>query len=109
MLEWYRGEDAGDLKRSELNELVENLACLNALEGKIWKSDQKVVMDDKINPKIVMDEEMVQNDVMDGKFVKNFVMDAKIDPKVVIDLSIFKIKWMEQFATHESKFVGRIC
>ena len=24
LLEWYRGEDAGDLKRSELNELVEN-------------------------------------------------------------------------------------
>ena len=64
-------KDAGDLKRSELNELVENLTCLNALEGKFWKSDQKIVMD--------------------GKFVKNFVMDAKIDPKVVMDLSIFKI------------------
>ena len=24
VLDWYRGEDAGDLKRSELNELVEN-------------------------------------------------------------------------------------
>ena len=47
VLERYRGEDAGDLKRSELNELVENLTCLNALEGKIWKSDQKVVMDEK--------------------------------------------------------------
>ena len=34
VLEWYRGEDAGDLKRSELNELVENLTCLNAFEGK---------------------------------------------------------------------------
>ena len=99
-LEWYRGEDAEDLKRSELNELVENLTCLDALEVKIWKSDQKVV-DDKINPKIVMDEELaqndvmdeylVQNDVMDGKFERNFVMDAKIDPKVVMDLSIFKI------------------
>ena len=109
VLEWYRGEDAGDLKRSELNELVENLTCLNALEGKIWKSDQKVVMDDKINPKVVMndkinpkvvmdeelvpndamDEELVQNGAMDGQFVKNFVMDAKIDPRVVMDLSIF--------------------
>ena len=37
VLEWYRGEDAGDLKRSESNELVENLTCLNALAGKIWK------------------------------------------------------------------------
>ena len=26
-----------DLKRSELNELVENLTCLDALEGKIGK------------------------------------------------------------------------
>ena len=59
--------------------------------GKFGKSDQKVVMDDIINPKIVMDEELVQNGVMDGKFVKNFVMDAKIDPKILMDLSIFKI------------------
>ena len=36
-----REKDAGDLKRSELNELVETLTCLNALEGKNWKSDQK--------------------------------------------------------------------
>ena len=49
------------------------LTCLNALEGEIWKSDQKVVMD----------EAMVLNGAMDGKFVKNFVMSAKIDPKVV--------------------------
>ena len=31
-----------------LNELVEILTCLNALEGKIWKSDQKVVTDEKL-------------------------------------------------------------
>ena len=71
VLEWYRGEDARDLKRSELNEMVENLTCLNALEGEIWKCGQK----------IVMDEELVQDDVID----------AKIDPKVVTDLSMFKI------------------
>ena len=59
VLEWYRGEDAGDLKRSELNELLENMTRLNALEVKIWKSGQK----------IVMDEEVVQNDVMDEKIV----------------------------------------
>ena len=100
-MEWYRGEDAGDLKRSELNELVENWICLNALERKIWKINAKIVMDEKINQKIVMDEDLVrgdvmdgklvQNSVMDGKFVKNFVMDVKIDPKVVMDLSIAKI------------------
>ena len=56
MLDWYRGEDAGDLKRSELNELVENMTCLNALAGEIWNSSQKIVTDEKINQKIVTDE-----------------------------------------------------
>ena len=91
VLEWYRGEDVGDLKKSELNELVENLTCLNALEVKFWKSVQKLMMDDKINQKIVMDEESVENHGMTKKLVKNDVMDAKIDPKVLMDLSIFKI------------------
>ena len=68
---------------------------------KIWKSNQKIVMNGELVQngvmeedsvqKIVMDEELVQNDVIDGKFVKNFVMDAKIGPKVVMDLSISKI------------------
>ena len=68
---------------------VENWTCLNAPGRKIWKSDQKVVMDVEINPKIVMDDELVQNSVINEKFEKNFVMGAKIDPKVVMDLSIF--------------------
>ena len=34
VLEWCRREDVGDLKRSELNELVENLTRLNALDGR---------------------------------------------------------------------------
>ena len=46
---------------------LRNLTCLNALEGKLWKSDRKVVMDDKISREIVMDEELVQNDVMGEK------------------------------------------
>ena len=57
VLDWYRREDAGDLKRSELNQLVEKLTRLNALEGKFGK----------FYPKIVMDEELVQNGVMDAK------------------------------------------
>ena len=115
VLDWYRGEDAGDLKRSDLNELGENLTCLNALERKNWKTNQKVVTDEKGwktwkgNQKIVMNEELVQNGVVNGKFAKNFVTNAKIDPKVVMDLSILGDWWMEQFATHQSKFVGRIC
>ena len=35
VLDGYRREDAGDLKRSELNKLVENMTCLNALAGKM--------------------------------------------------------------------------
>ena len=63
----------------------------NILEGKIWNSNQKIVMDDTINQKIVMNEEFVQNDVIKGKFVKNSVMNVKIDPKTVMDLSIFRV------------------
>ena len=37
VFDWYRGEDAGVLKRSALNELVENSTCLNALEVKFGK------------------------------------------------------------------------
>ena len=33
VLDWYREEDVGDLWRSELNELVENMTCLNAHKG----------------------------------------------------------------------------
>ena len=56
VLEWHRGEDAGDLRRGELDELVQNWTYLNALEVKISKRNQKVVTDEKINPKILMDE-----------------------------------------------------
>ena len=117
VLERHRGEDAGDLKRSELNELVENLTCPNAFEGKIWKNNQMVVTHEKINPKILMDkkswktwksnqnivmdgelvqngvmnEELVQNGVVNEKIVKIFVTNDKIDTKVEMDLSMFEI------------------
>ena len=38
ILDWYREEDAGDLRRSKLNEFVESMTCLNAREGKSEKS-----------------------------------------------------------------------
>ena len=61
VLDSYRREDAGDLKRSELNELVENLTCLETpSRGKFWKSDQKVVTDEKINPKTLTDEKSLK-------------------------------------------------
>ena len=37
VLERYRGEDAGDLERSELDELVENWTCLNSPRRRIWR------------------------------------------------------------------------
>ena len=37
MLEWDRVEDAGDLERSELNEVVENWRYLNPSRGKFGK------------------------------------------------------------------------
>ena len=59
VLERYQREGAGDLKKSELDELVENWTCLNALEEKkSWKSE-------KSNQSIVTDEDFVRNSVMD--------------------------------------------
>ena len=51
VLDWYRGEDAGCLRRSALNVSVENMTCLNALEGESWK---------------IWNEELVQNSVMNA-------------------------------------------
>ena len=47
VLDWSRGEDARDLKKSELNELVGNMTCLNALAGEMWKINPKIVTDEK--------------------------------------------------------------
>ena len=71
VLERYRGEDVGDLKKSELDELVENRTYLNALERKIWKINPKILRDEESwktgnsNQKVGMDEELVHNVVMD--------------------------------------------
>ena len=47
VLGWYGGEDAGYLKRSESNDLVGNMTCLNALAGETWKINPKIVTDEK--------------------------------------------------------------
>ena len=102
-----------------MNELVENMTCLNAFEGKITKSNQKVETDEKIIQKVMIDEKSWksrkinqkvmtdekgwrtwksnQKNVMNEelvqkneKFVKNSVMNAQIDSKVVMDPSMFK-------------------
>ena len=69
ILRAVRHKVGGYLKRSEPNDLVGVLTCLNALEEKFWKSNQKVVMVDESNQKVVMDEEWVQTDVMDEELV----------------------------------------
>ena len=112
VLGWYRGEDARDFERSESNELVENLTCLNPFEGKIWKINQKVVTDEKSwktwksNGKMVMNEELVQNGVMNEELVQNGVTNQKIVKNFVINAKI--VPKVEQFANHQSKIVGRI-
>ena len=37
VLDWFPEEDAGDLRRRELNETDENMTALNALEGNFGK------------------------------------------------------------------------
>ena len=37
VLDWYRDERATDLRRSESNESVDSMTCLNAVEEKNWK------------------------------------------------------------------------
>ena len=90
VLNWYREQDAGDFRRHKLNELVEHMTALNALERKLWKS-KKVGKVRKSNQNNVMNETFVRNNVMNEKFVQIILTNAKIDPKVVMYLSIFKI------------------
>ena len=91
VLDWYREEDARDLRRSELNEQVESMTCLNPpIEGENWKSENSW-KSEKGNQNIVISEKFVKNIVMNEEFGKSTVMNAKIAPKVVMDLSISKL------------------
>ena len=93
VLERYRGEADGDLKRIEL---VEKWTCLNLLEKEILKSDPKILTEVKSwrtwkrNQNIVMDEELVHNIVMDEEFVKNIVMDEEQVRNIVLDEYFFR-------------------
>ena len=64
-----------------MNEFVESMTCLNALEVQIWNCETSWKKEGQVTRTIVMNE----------KLVKKIVMNAKIDPKVVMDLSIFSI------------------
>ena len=61
VLNWNREQDTRDLRRNDLNELLENMMALSALEEKSWKSDEsgtskKSWISEKSNQKIVMNE-----------------------------------------------------
>ena len=104
VLDWYRDEGARDLRRSELNEVVESMTCLNTLEGKNWEVG-KSWKSEKSNHNIVMNEKFVKNILMNEQFVKTCVMNAKIDPKVLMDLSMFKIGgWNNLEASNQTLF-----
>ena len=47
VLEWYRGEDAGDPERIGLNVLVENWRYLNDSGKKLWTFNSTILMEDK--------------------------------------------------------------
>ena len=74
VLDLYREEDAGDLRRSEFNDFVESMTCLSALERKVGKVRKE------------MNEEFMKNVVMNEEFVTTSVMNTKIDPKILMDL-----------------------
>ena len=71
MLDWYREEDTGDLKISDLNDLVESMTRLNVLDMENGKINQNVVMYEKINQNVVTDEKINQDVVTDEKSGKN--------------------------------------
>ena len=64
----------------------------------MWKSDQKIVMDEELVQNGVMDDELVQNGVMDGKFVQE-LRDGFQNRSEGCDGSV-QNWWMEQSATH---------
>ena len=57
VLEWYGEKDAGDLRRSEVNEFGENMFCLSAFEGN-FGNVRKSCESEKSNQNIVMTEKL---------------------------------------------------
>ena len=82
VLDWLRKEDAGDLRKSELNDLVEPSRGNVGQVSKSWENETS-------GQNIVINAKFVKHIVMHEKFVENRMMNAKINPKVM-DLSTFK-------------------
>ena len=67
------------------------------LEGKFWKSSQKVVMDEKScgtfgkgNQNSVMNQELVQNSVMSEDMFQNSVMNEEMFQDIVMNEELVK-------------------
>ena len=79
----------------ELN-LLRNGHVSTFSRGRFGRLNPKILMDEeswktwKSNQNVVMDEKLSRNGVMDEKFVNNFVMGAKLDPKIEMDLAVFE-------------------
>ena len=102
ILEWYRGEDARYLERSELDELVENWTCLNDPWRIFFKSNLEILMEEKSwktwkgNEKIVIDKKMVHNVVMDEELVQMILMDEELIQKIVMDEELIQNGVMDE-------------
>ena len=77
LLDWYREEDAEGLRRSVLDELIENKTALNGPRGEIRKREKRWKSDTS-NKKIVMKENIEQHSVMNEKIVKSEGCDESI-------------------------------
>ena len=64
MLDSYRDEDAGDTRKGEVNELVENMTTLTALEGQIWKDEKSWKSKQNIIMKTEFVKIIVKNEMM---------------------------------------------
>ena len=75
VLEWYRDEDTGDLKKSQVNELLESMTSLDV---KICEINENDVMDDKINQNTVTDAIRLVFDGNPEKTVRVYEEDMKL-------------------------------
>ena len=111
VLEWYRGEDAGDLTRREL---VEKWTCLTVLEKDILKGDRKILMEEKSWRTWEKWAEhrngwRIGPERRDGWEIREELRDGCQNWSEGCDGSVhIQNWWMEQSATQQSKFIGGI-
>ena len=110
VLELYRGEDAGDLKRSELGELVENwyVSTLMRKVGELGKGNQNIVVTEEPVQNIVVTEELVQNIVMNEELVQNIVMIEELVQNIVMNEDLIPNGVMDEKVVKNSVMGAKI-